>query len=83
MIRWGNRARHTQGGTHLHGQRVWRGEEVEMCGMEVGGDDMWVCMEVEGGGCGCVGVYGGVDLVSYVAYMYTLAMHPSLAVQIT
>ena len=27
------------------------GEEVEMCGMEVGGDDVWVCMEVEGGVC--------------------------------
>ena len=52
---------------------------------------MWVCVYVYGGGlCECVWrwdvcvyVYGGVDLVSYVAYMYTLAMHPSLAVQIT
>ena len=60
---------------------VWKLKEV--C--------VWVCVYVYGGGlCECVWrwdvcvyVYGGVDLVSYVAYMYTLAMHPSLAVQIT
>ena len=41
------------------------GEEVEMCGMEVGGDDVWVCMEVEGGVCvGCVCMCMEVDCVS-------------------